>query len=74
MGNIEKTSVKYLILLMASISVAGIILWPILDLLYHNLITHSDFVYSAFDYILEPIFFGCIIGLVFWLTGRRKAK
>lgn len=71
MINIEKNSIKYLILEMVSISIAGIILWPILDYLYHSIITNSTFVYSAYDHIVKPIIFGSIIGFVFWLFDRK---
>ena len=73
MGKNDKNSIKYLILEIVSISVAGIILWPLLDLLYHNIITHSPFTYSVFDHIVEPIIFGCIAGLVFWLFSKKKS-
>ena len=74
MGKIEKGSVAYLFIEMISISIAGIILWPLLDYLYQTFITHSPFVYSAFEHIAEPIIFGCIMGLVFWFFDRKKAK
>ena len=72
MGKIEKGSVKYLLIEMASISVAGIILWPLLDIAYHGIITHSPFSYSVVEHVVEPIIFGCIMGLVFWLFDRKK--
>ena len=72
MKKIEKNSIKYLILDVVSISVAGIILWPILDLLYHNLITNSPFTYSVFEHVVEPIIFGCIMGIMYWSFDRKK--
>ena len=74
MGKIEKNSVKYLILEIVAISVAGIILWPLFDFLYHTFITNSPFNYSVFEHIVEPIIFGCVAGLVFWLFESKKAK
>ena len=72
MSKIDKGSIKYLILEIVSISIAGIILWPLLDLIYHNVITHSPFTYSVFEHIVEPILFGCIMGTVFWLFDKKK--
>ena len=36
MAKIEKGSITYLFLEIITVSVAGIILWPLLDLLYHQ--------------------------------------
>lgn len=74
MGNIKKSSVKYLILEIVSISIAGIILWPLLDYLYHTLLTQSPFNYSVFNHIVEPIIFGCVVGTVYWLFDRKKSQ
>ena len=73
MGKIERNSIKYLFLEIIAISIAGIILWPLLDLLYRSFITHSPFNYSVFEYVVEPIIFGCFAGTVFWLFDKKKA-
>lgn len=72
MKKIDKNSILYLIILIISISIAGIILYPLLDILYYKFITHSKFVYSVREHIIEPIIFGCIAGTVFWLVEKGK--
>ena len=74
MKKIESTSAEYLILQIVAIAIAGMVIWPLLDLFWCAVITHSAFVYSVADHIVEPIIFGCICGLVFWIIERKKAK
>lgn len=74
MKKIESTSVQYLILQSVAIAVAGMIIWPLFDLFWCGVITHSEFVYSVTEHIIEPIVFGCIMGLVFWVIDKKKAK
>lgn len=71
MTKIEKNSIGYLILLIIAISVAGIIIWPLLDLLFHAVFTQSEFVYSPTEHIIEPIIFGIIAGVVFWIFDKK---
>lgn len=71
MGKIEKNSIKYLACLIIAISVAGMILWPIFDFVYSSIISHSEFNYSVAEYVVKPISFGAIIGLVLWLMGEK---
>lgn len=72
MAKIEKGSITHLFLEIITVSVAGIILWPLLDLLYHQFITNSPFNYSVFEHVVEPIIFGCIFGLLSWVINKRK--
>ena len=51
---------------------AGIIIWPLLDLILCKLITRTDFVYSVHEHIIQPIIFGFIISIIIDLTFRRK--
>ncbi|MDO4741974.1 MAG: hypothetical protein Q4A79_01180 [Candidatus Saccharibacteria bacterium] len=75
MRNIEKNSTKYLIIQILAFSIAGILLWPTFDWLICVLFTHTEFIYSVTDFIIEPILFGCLMGLVLWiLENRTKTK
>lgn len=71
---IEKGSVKALLIEMFGTAIAGIILWPILDMLYCAIFTHSEFVYSVNSHIVQPIIFGCAAGLIFWGIDRISMK
>ena len=74
MKKIEKTSWQALVLQMLAFAVAAIIIWPLFDLIWAALVTHSEFKYSVGEHILGPIVFGIICGLIFWLIDRANAK
>ena len=70
--NIEKGSIKHLLLLIIVISLCGMIIYPLFDFIYFKFITNSNFAYSYKSYILEPITFATIIGIVLWVLDRNK--
>ena len=72
MKNIERGSIKHLILLIIAIAVFGMILYPIFDLVYYRFITNSEFVYTFHKYIIQPILFACISGTVFWIVDKKQ--
>lgn len=74
MTKIEKDSTKYLIIQIAAITIAGIIIWPLFDLITCKFFTNSKFIYSISDHIIKPIVFGIIIGLVFWAVENKRKK
>ena len=74
MKKIESTSVQYLVLLIVTIAVAGMIIWPLFDMFWCAVISRTEFVYSVVDHLVEPIVFGCIAGMVFWVIEKKKAK
>ena len=74
MKKIETTSVKYLVIMILATSIAGMILWPLFDLFWCAVISHTEFVYSIVDHLVEPIIFGCIFGIVLWVLEKKKAK
>lgn len=71
MKNIERGSIKHLILLIIAIAVFGMIFYPIFDLIYDKFITNSEFVYTFHKYIIQPILFACISGTVFWIVDKK---
>ena len=74
MKKIEKDSIKYLIISTVAIIIAGIILYPVLDMFYTKYITRSEFVYSVSQHILAPIGIGTIIGICSWLIDKFGNK
>lgn len=72
MKKIEKGSTKHLIVLICAIAIAGIILYPLFDMVFCALITKSEFVYSVPDHVIEPIIFGMIIGIIFWIIEKHN--
>lgn len=74
MKNIDKGSVKYLILQILTIDIFGLILYPLFDFLLCKFITNSNFAYTVYDHIISPLVFCTIVGFVFWLVDRKKSK
>ena len=74
MKKIENTSFLYLIIEIFTLIIAGIIIWPLFDIFWCNVITHSEFHYSVFEHIVGPIIFGIIAGIIFWLFNVMSKK
>ena len=72
MKQFEKGTIQYLVALIISISVCGMILYPIFDLILCKFITNSVFEYSIHEHIIQPILFGFIFGFVSWLVDKKK--
>ena len=49
-----------------SAAVIAMIIWPLMDLFWATVITHTNFVYTIKDYILEPLAFAALLTLVFF--------
>ncbi len=52
---------------------ATLIIWPLFDVIWAALITHSEFQYSVGEHVLGPIIFGVVAGVIFWLFDRANA-
>lgn len=72
MKNIEKGSIKYLIILIITVAVFGMILYPLFDFLLCKFITNSEFTYSVNNHIVEPILFACIFGIASWSVDKKR--
>ena len=72
MKKIERGTTEYLIVLIIAVSLCGMILYPLFDLVYYKVITNSEFVYSFHRYIIQPIIFACIFGTTFWLVDKKR--
>ena len=74
MKNIERGSIKHLIVSTVAIIVIGVILYPLFDMAYFKFITHSEFIYSFIDHALKPISIGLVIGICLWLVDKHANK
>lgn len=72
MKNIERGSLKYLFILIISVAVCGVILYPLFDLILCKFITHSDFIYSIHSHIIQPVLFAFIFGTTFWVVDKNR--
>lgn len=69
--NIERGSIKHLVVLTLACAICGVILYPIFDLLLCKFITNSKFVYSVHEYVIQPVLFGCIFSTILWLMEKK---
>ena len=72
MKNIERGSKKYLIFLIVSVAICGIILYPLFDLIFCKFITNSDFNYSVIRHVIDPVVFAFIYGITIWILDKKK--
>lgn len=61
---------KHLVIQIVAICVAGIILYPLFDLVLCKFITHFVFYYSFHSYVIQLIIFGIIMGTVIWIMDK----
>ena len=72
MKNIERGSIKYLVIIIIAVAVCGVVLYPLFDLILCKFITHSDFIYSIHSHIIQPILFALIFGITFWVVDKNR--
>ena len=72
MKKIESGSVKYLVILIIMVSLFGIVLYPLFDLILCNYITNTKFTYSIHSHLIQPITFGIVFGVTFWLVNKKR--
>lgn len=74
MKKIKENRWLYTLCFAIATSIMGIILYPLFDYLLCKYITNSQFVYSAYQYIVQPILFGFIVSFVIYapLFNRNK--
>ena len=71
---IRKNRIKSSIIIAIAAFVAAMIIWPLFDLFWAKVITHSDFVYTIKEYILEPAIFALIFGLITYFVWKPETK
>ena len=71
----KKIQNKYLqiFLFWLAAAIFAMIIWPLMVLFWAAVITHTEFVYTVKDYILEPLAFAVLLTLVFFCC-RAFAK
>ncbi len=70
----NKKVVKIALIYGAIIAVACAVLWPLFDMLTAKFFTHSEFVYTPQAYIVRPVMFGVIAGVVIGMTNNPEKK
>lgn len=72
MKKIERGTTKYLIVLIIAVSLCGMILYPLFDLILCKFITNSVFEYSVHKHVIQPILFAFIYGITFWSIDKKR--
>ena len=70
---IENTKIQALIYFV-TVLIICFILWPLLDMFWCAVITHSEFSYNPSDYLIEPIIFSVLMTLFFYLPVMTRAR
>ena len=74
MKNIERGTIKHLILFIITISICGMIIYPLFDLFFCKFITNSEFAYSFKSHVIQPITAAIIAGTVLWVVEKKSNK
>ena len=72
MKKVERGTVKYLIFLIFSVAIMGMILYPTFDFIFDKLINKSEFVYSFDKHIIQPIIFSLVYSITFWALDKKR--
>ena len=72
MKKIDDKSVQFLIYLIVLVSVFGLIIYPLSDFLIDRFISHTEFIYSLRDHVIDPIVFALIFSITYWVINRKK--
>lgn len=72
MKKIKENRILYIFINGIATGLAGVIIWPLLDLFLCKVITKTSFIYSVHEHIIEPIIFGFIVSIIIDLTFRKK--
>ena len=74
LDKIRKNRIKSSFIMALATFVAAVILWPLFDLFWHAVITHSEFTYTLKDYLLEPALFAVIFGIITYICWKPETK
>lgn len=69
--NIERGTIKHLVILIIMIAICGIIIYPFFDLIICKLLTHSKFIYSVKSHVIQPVISAVIAGTILWLLEKK---
>ena len=73
LDKLRKNRIKSTLAMALATFVAAMIIWPLLDLLWTKVISHSDFTYTLSDYVLQPAIFA-IITYICWKPETKLEK
>ena len=74
MKNIERGTVKHLIVLIITMTIFGLIFYPLVDFLGRKILSVAEFKYSVDRHVVQPIIFAFTYSIIFWAVDRKRKK
>ena len=74
MKKIEENVWLYILAYGVTVSIMGIILYPLFDMVWCKFLTRSDFKYNVYDHIISPIIFGVTFAVICGIYKFKKKK
>ena len=74
LDKVRKNRILSSIIMAIAAFIAAMIIWPLFDLLWAKIISHSDFAYTLKDYVIEPAIFGVIFGIISFIIWKPETK
>ena len=74
MKKTEENLALYMLVQFTVMTIAALIIWPLFDMFFDNVITNSTFHYSIREHIVEPIIFGVVVAIIEGIIKVRKDK
>ena len=74
LDKIRKNRLKSSIAMAIATFVAAMIIWPLFDLFWTQVISHSDFTYTLGDYVLQPAIFAVVFGIITYIFWKPETK
>ncbi len=71
---IRKNRLQSSIIMAVATYIAAAIIWPLFDLFWAKVITHTEFAYSAKSYLLEPIILAVVFGVISYAIWKPETK
>lgn len=74
MEKLKKNKLLYIIVFGLIVGVVGMIIYPIFDLIICKFFTNTKFVWSVYNYIINPLEFGMVFSIVYCLLFEFRKK
>lgn len=74
MKNFIKSKIGIAIISGVTVAVIAIILWPLFDILYCQIFTHSEFNWNVQNHLVQPILVGVFFGIFEYVFDINKIR
>lgn len=79
MKEFSKSRIGKAIISGLSVFIVAIILWPLFDMFWCNVISHKEFSWNVYEHIVEPFLVGLFLTIIEYIwpdkfSGRREQR